>query len=84
MVEVLRRGADEGNAADVDLLDDVLRRGARGNGLLERERSTMTRSISGMPYRASCRWSFSRSRRAKMPPNTFGCRVFTRPPKMDG
>ena len=36
ILEVLRTGTDERDAADVDLLDDVLGRSTAGHGLLER------------------------------------------------
>ena len=40
--------------------------------------------IVGMLYWAISFWSDSRVCRPKMPPITWGCNVFTRPPKMEG
>ena len=47
-------------------------------------KSTITISISGISNSANCALSPSLSLRLKIPPNTFGCKVLTRPPKIDG
>src|SRR6266481_1943807 len=47
-------------------------------------RFTTTKSIGAMPCSAACFRSSAFLRRKRIPPCTFGCRVFTRPPSISG
>ena len=47
-------------------------------------KSTTTKSIEGILKLLSSLISLSKFLRCKIPPNIFGCRVFTLPPKIDG
>ena len=47
-------------------------------------KSTITKSIGEIWCCANSIWSFSWSRRAKIPPKILGCKVLTRPSKISG
>ena len=59
----------------------VKRRKAKSKGEMEKYTHL---NAAGISYWAISRWSDSNWVRPKMPPNTLGCKVFTRPPKMEG
>lgn len=84
VVEVLCAGADERDAAYVDLLDDVGLRSAACYGLLERIEVNDNEVDFRDGVFSICWRSPSLSRRARMPPKMRGCRVLTRPPRIDG
>ena len=84
--EVLGRGADHGRPADVDVLQGLFQGDAFFGDRLDEgvevdghqvDRSRCCSSAS------SAMWA-GRSRRARMPPWTIGCRVLTRPSRISG